>query len=405
MSPKRFQEMFAPRRLRDSMAQSRSAEGRLARQLRSLSAYAQMRQLRRYSTLSRRRRLIVAVARIAVAAIIVLAVSGIAAATAGYVARQVWPSIAAVERVDRVDRSLGLPKTRIRGKALRQPQAKESPAQLLESKGDVPVAAARTPPASSEVAAMPPRRAQTVAANHVSTVAPARQRPLETDPATLKTVRPQAAPLGGIANGGFAMEPPPSVSPPSGPLPKPFLAEEPAPVKTAPESEGRVSVRADAVTQEAALLRRALAALRREHDARGALRLLDDYDWRFGHGALALEASSARAQALLQLGDNSHALDLLDRLPLSEHGNGGELRVTRGELRSLSGRCREALLDFDAVLGAPQGIAPSEVARALFGRASCRARGGDTAGAEEDRQRYLRDFPQGPAARRLLSQP
>jgi len=396
MSPKRFEALFEPRRLRDSTAPWRSSEGRLARQLHSLSAYAPMRQLRRYSTLPRRRRLIVAIARIAGAAIFVLAVSGVAAATAGYVARQVWPSLAAVERVDRVDRSAGLPKTRIGGKASRQPQVEAAPAQLPDQ---------GTPPASSEFAAMPPRRTQTVAANHVSTATPTRQQPPETAPAPPNTVEPQSGPLDGIASGGFAIEPPPSVSPLRGPLPKPFLAEEPAPVKTVSESGGGVSVRADAVNQEAALLRQALAALRREHDARGALRLLDDYDRRFEHGALALEALSARAQALLQLGDHSRALDLLDRLPLAQHGNGGELRVTRGELRSLSGRCREALLDFDAVLGAPQGVGPAEVARALFGRASCRARRGDSAGAEEDRQRYLRDFPQGPAARRLLSQP
>ena len=75
------------------------------------------------------------------------------------------------------------------------------------------------------------------------------------------------------------------------------------------------------MTQEAGLLRQALAALRRDHDAKRALALLDEYDRRFGQGALALEATSARAQALLQLGDNVHALEILDRasevLPLA----------------------------------------------------------------------------------------
>jgi tetratricopeptide (TPR) repeat protein len=164
-------------------------------------------------------------------------------------------------------------------------------------------------------------------------------------------------------------------------------------------------VRTDGVTQEAGLLRQALSALRRDHDARRALALLDNYDWRFGQGALALEATSARAQALLQLGDNARALELLDRLPLWQERHTGELRVIRGELRSLSGRCQEALSDFDDVLRAGAGKATSEVARALFGRASCRARTGDLAGAEQDRQRYLKEFPKGPAARQLTSPP
>jgi tetratricopeptide (TPR) repeat protein len=164
-------------------------------------------------------------------------------------------------------------------------------------------------------------------------------------------------------------------------------------------------VRTDGVTQEAGVLRQALFALRRDHDPRGALVLLDDYDRRFGKGALALEATSARAQALLLLGDNARALELLDRLPLWQEKHIGELRVIRGELRSLSGRCQDALSDFDDVLRATAGSAPSEVARALFGRASCRARTGDLAGAEQDRQRYLKEFPKGPAARQLASPP
>jgi len=152
-------------------------------------------------------------------------------------------------------------------------------------------------------------------------------------------------------------------------------------------------------------LRQVLTALRRDHDAKRALALLDDYDRRFGQGALALEAISARAQALLQLGDNARALELLDRLPLWQERHTGELRVIRGELRSLSGRWPDALSDFDDVLRVTAGNAPNEVARALFGRASCRARTGDLVGAEEDRQRYLKEFPQGPAARHLKSPP
>jgi hypothetical protein len=170
-----------------------------------------------------------------------------------------------------------------------------------------------------------------------------------------------------------------------------------------PRGHGTSQVRTDGVTQEGGLLRQALAALRHDHDGRRALALLDDYDRRFRQGVLALEANSARAQALLQLGDKARALEILDHLPLWHEGYTGELRVIRGELRSLSGRCREALLDFDPVLSASNGNASDEVARALFGRASCRARTGDLVGAEQDRQHYLKEFPQGPATSNLGS--
>jgi hypothetical protein len=160
------------------------------------------------------------------------------------------------------------------------------------------------------------------------------------------------------------------------------------------------------MTQEAWLLRQALYALRHDRDAKRALSVLDDYDGSFGgRGALALEATSTRAQALLQLGNKARALELLDRLPLGPGRYTGELLVIRGELRSLSGRCRDALSDFHDVLRTTAGEAPDEVARALFGRASCRARTGDLVGAEEDRQRYLKEFATGPAARQLMSPP
>jgi RNA polymerase sigma-70 factor (ECF subfamily) len=79
--------------------------------------------------------------------------------------------------------------------------------------------------------------------------------------------------------------------------------------------------------------------------------------------------------------------------PLDQDGRGKELHVTRGELRSLAGRCLEALPDFEVVLQSA-GARSDDRARALYGRASCRARVGDTVGAEEDRERYLKEFPQ-----------
>lgn len=156
---------------------------------------------------------------------------------------------------------------------------------------------------------------------------------------------------------------------------------------------------------EADLLRQALLVFRRGGQDREVLAVLDGYEARFPQGILALEARSMRAQVLLRLGDRTLALGILDGLPLAAPGQPPEMTVTRGELRSLSARCPEALLDFDRALGAAARLQPAERARALFGRASCRARTGDGAGAESDRQRYLREFPDGPAAGRLTRQP
>ena len=374
MSP----NVFEPRRLRESPQGPSSVEGRLARQWRILSVYAPTPQLRRYSALPRRRRYLLTTVRIAALATVVLAVSGVATATAAYVVHRVWPVPATVETPPAVRQ---MPQAR-------RPHPTESRAEPVGARPPAPevgVAAvtSSTATASSAQPALPfPQSSRPGAAVHSDGVATHRQ-PAEAPPASAQSIEPA---------------PWPALPFPTGTLPT---------GTTSPGPSGRTTsqARTDGVTQEAGLLRQALSALRRDHDARRALALLDNYDWRFGQGALVLEATSARAQALLQLGDNARALELLDRLPLWQEKYTGELRVIRGELRSLSGRCQEALSDFDDVLHATAGNATSEVARALFGRASCRARTGDLAGAEQDRQRYLREFPKGPAARQLSSPP
>ena len=396
--------LFEPRRLRASPQGPSSIEGRLARQLRVLSVFAPTPRIRRYSALPRRRRYILTAVRVAAVATIVLAVSGVATATAAFVVRRVWPRVAAVDRV----RSLpALPAAKHRGRAwepsegsrLDSPHRLESPAQpagvrLRESEVNVSAVPSRTDTTSSEQPALPPaRKSRTVAAKDSGNLATQPHRPSEeAPPKPAQTVEPPALPSLPLPTASLAL-PLSTGTLPSG--------------TTLPGRSGRGTsqVRTDGVTQEAGILRQALSALRRDHDAKRALALLDDYDRRFRQGALVLEATSARAQALLQLGENGRALEILDRLPFWREGHTGELRVIRGELRSLSGRCRDALLDFDAVLRATNGSAPDEVARGLFGRASCRAQTGDLVGAEEDRQRYLKEFPQGPAARQLLSPP
>jgi hypothetical protein len=395
MSP----NVFEPRRLRESPERSSSIEGRLARQLRVLSAYAPTPQLRRYSALPRKKRTMLMAIRVAAVAMIVLAVSGAATAMATYAVRRVWSRPTAVGGLESPASS---PTRKRGGRTWVQPPQVESPTETTEtpsrgSEFDIPALSAETATAASEHPAMPPRgRSRSIAARQLARQASAPYRSPEESPKAppAQTVEPPQSPWPPLLTG-----PSPTVASPSGPLP--------TGATTSPSPSGQVTsqVRADGVTQEAELLRRALAALRRDHDAKRALILLDDYDRRFGRGTLAQEADSARAQALLQIGDTPRALAILDRLPLGHQGHPGELQVIRGELRSLSGRCRDALLDFDAVLRATAGSAPIEVARALFGRASCRARTGDPVGAEADRQRYLKEFPQGPAARQLSSPP
>ena len=369
------QTMFEPHRLRESPERASSIEGRLASQLRLLSVYAPMPQLRRYSAVPRRRRYILTAVRGAAVAAIGVTVSGVATATASYVVRQGWPRPAVGDG----------PQASQRSPRARRPHPMASPAEpagarVRETEAATAAAAPSiAPPASEPPASRFPPKSRSVAAMQSG------------GPAAQPYGRPEAA------SGMLA----PTFEPPTMPaLPWPTGTASPG-----PSGHATSQVRVDRVTQEAGLLRQALAALRRDHDAKRALALLDEYDRRFGQGALALEATSARAQALLRLGDTARALELLDRLPLWPEGHTGELRVIRGELRSLSGRCRDALLDFDTVLRASAGNDPDEVARALFGRASCRARTGDLVGAEEDRRRYLKEFPQGPAAGQLLSPP
>ena len=93
MSP----NVFEPRRLRESPERPSSVEGRLARQLRTLSVYAPMPQLRRYSATPRRQRYLLMAVRVAAVAILVLAVSGVATATGTYVFRRVWSRPAEAE--------------------------------------------------------------------------------------------------------------------------------------------------------------------------------------------------------------------------------------------------------------------------------------------------------------------
>jgi TolA-binding protein len=81
--------------------------------------------------------------------------------------------------------------------------------------------------------------------------------------------------------------------------------------------------------------------------------------------------------------------------------------VARAELREEKGRTSAAIHDFDLILSAPSQ-ADGITERALFGRATCRAKSGDREGARGDFTQYLNAFPQGrfvQDARSALSAP
>jgi TolA-binding protein len=148
------------------------------------------------------------------------------------------------------------------------------------------------------------------------------------------------------------------------------------------------------LARESRWLASAIAKLRQEGAPEQALAILDQHDSALGSGALASEANATRIEALLQLGRNGQALNLLDGQRLSARGLEREMLVARAELRAEKGRISSALQDFTMILSVP-GRVDSITERALFGRATCRAKSGDREGARGDFSQYLNAFPQG----------
>ncbi len=156
---------------------------------------------------------------------------------------------------------------------------------------------------------------------------------------------------------------------------------------------------ASAPAVESRILAQAIRKLRVDGDAAAALALLDEHRARFPRGELAVEALLSRVAALRLLDRTTEALALLDGAGLEVLPRGRELRVLRGELRALAGRCAEASTDFEQTLAEDPSGELGE--RALYGRASCRSRLGDREGARADGFLYLSRFPDGPYAARL----
>jgi len=186
---------------------------------------------------------------------------------------------------------------------------------------------------------------------------------------------------------------PRAVSQPEAYARPPMTHEEEPAAPPAPRSEPR-------------LLADALASLHARDDAKGALTLLAEHRRRFPHGALRSEARVAEVEALLALHRRSDALRILDGMAIERAPRDSELAVLRAELRAQTGRCTDAIADFDRCAAAG-GCSPELHERALFGRASCRRKLGQTAAARADLERYVRRFPHGwrsEAVRRALAE-
>ncbi len=106
----------------------------------------------------------------------------------------------------------------------------------------------------------------------------------------------------------------------------PEIGEKPA---HAPQPRASSSV----LELESQALASAVAALRRDRNPDRALALLDEYRAAFPRGALSLEASLVRVDALMALGRRREALAVLERLPVDKMPRGGELRKLRDNLR------------------------------------------------------------------------
>ena len=136
-------------------------------------------------------------------------------------------------------------------------------------------------------------------------------------------------------------------------------------------------------------LKEIVRALRIDHSPTQALALLDRHASELAGNAFAEESLLLRVEAMLALGQRTSVLRLLDRTSLTEVAASRGLLITRGELRAAANRCAEGIGDFDIVLT----DAPRPPKRALLGRAQCKQKLGDTAGATADLDRFRREFP------------
>jgi TolA-binding protein len=247
-----------------------------------------------------------------------------------------------------------------------------------------------TAPAAGAGAEAPPprhaRRRTSMAPANPSPPPPVAAPPVDEDAARPAWAAPR--PRSKAIPVARAPEPQPPAASPTEPAfqPRPPQVPESAPAPAVP-----------APTSEAADLAAALRLLRAQNDAAAALARLDEHERRYPAGALAREAALARVEALLGLGRDGAALELLDRLALDGNGVDRRALLARAELRAAAGRCLDASGDFARARGGDGAGASDELAaRALYGDGLCHLRAGDLSSARAAFESYLRDFPSGP---------
>jgi hypothetical protein len=230
----------------------------------------------------------------------------------------------------------------------------------------------------------------------VHATAPAEERPAGRPIAErLELIEPSAGPSAGLAGERVPAAPAREARPDLTPE-KAIPAEAPAfPMLAASDpSTARPAVAASRATafhplETASLLKQIVRALRVERAPRRALALLDQHGDELAGQAFAEEALLLRVEAMLALGERAAVLRLLDQTPLTEFSVSRDLLLTRGELRAAADRCAEGIGDFDLVL--LESRRPPR--NALLGRARCRQKLGDRAGAQADLDRFRREFP------------
>jgi hypothetical protein len=265
-----------------------------------------------------------------------------------------------------------------------------------------PVPSIPTPPLPSSPEAQAPAASARPRAPHRSLAINAIPGPV---PAVAPTDRPMSSriALPTTPSGPSPLLAPADLSRPLIPAPsdRPFLAALPPPPQPLP-----IQPEPSRLARESRWLAAAIAKLRQEGQPEQALVILDQHQSELGSGPLSAETNATRIEALLRLGRNAQALTILDGQRLSAQGLEREMLVARAELRAEKGRTWAAINDFDSVLSSP-GRIDAIAERALYGRATCRAKSGEREGARGDLTRYLELFPQGrfaQAARSALSQ-
>jgi hypothetical protein len=142
----------------------------------------------------------------------------------------------------------------------------------------------------------------------------------------------------------------------------------------------------------ATYLKEIVRALRIDHSPSQALALLDQHASELAGNAFAEESLLLRVEAMLAMGQRSAVLRLLDGTPLTDVAASRGLLLTRGELRAAANRCADSIGDFNLVL--TEARRPPK--QALLGRAMCKQKLGDAAGANADFDRYRHEFPGDP---------